>query len=268
MATKKQGAAPVRIKDDEIRVDTSSAPWMAVAEAEEGKKIHELPANDGFIDMMRNALTFDARMRALDRSLKQLGANSLLLATKPSGFLDAERFNLGSPDLYKTSLNDLGKRESAVLKERNPEIAKYFDGLKTDPIYNKKGKSFAVAPTYAQGAKGNITPWCAAFVNWCLSQAGAPHLGYSTAKSWLDLGTPIAHPVRGCVAVTKPMSSTGSSTGHVAFFVERQGDKVVLLGGNQSDQVKKSKYNQSVMLGYRWPTRFNYYLLAGTGVPV
>lgn len=59
-----------------------------------------------------------------------------------------------------------------------------------------------------------------------------------------------------------------STTGHVAFFVERQGDKVKLLGGNQVNgtRVSESLFAASTVLGYRWPTTINHYLLARTGV--
>ena len=156
--------------------------------------------------------------------------------------------------------------EASRLRGRNPEVNKYFDGVKTDPAYDKKGRSFKIAPTYESGGYGKITAWCAAFVNWCLSQAGAPLLGYATAKSWLEFGTPVARPVYGCLTVIKPSSSTGSTTGHVAFFVEYRGNNVVLLGGNQGDAVSEVPFKESTVLGYRWPTNFNHYLLAATGV--
>jgi uncharacterized protein (TIGR02594 family) len=106
-----------------------------------------------------------------------------------------------------------------------------------------------------------VTAWCAAFVNWCLRQAGAPYLNYATAKSWLGFGHPVAFPVYGCVTIIKPSSSTGSTTGHVAFFVRHRGDRIVLLGGNQSDQVRESSYPESWVQkdGYRWPTSMDDY---------
>jgi hypothetical protein len=66
------------------------------------------------------------------------------------------------------------------------------------------------------------------------------------------------------VTIIKPSTSTGSTTGHVAFFVEPRGSKVALLGGNQSDRVWVDA--ESRVLGYRWPTGINHYLLVGTGV--
>lgn len=266
MATKKQaGQSGPWIKSDEIFVDTSNAPWMTFAKAELGKKVHELAADDAFISSMRTALTVDARMRAIEQQIANLGEDSLLLGSKAVPW-NAGRYKLFSKALPNPAHQTVGKMEAGRLKERNPEINKYFQGVKTDPAYNKKGRSFDIAPTYESAGYGRITAWCAAFVNWSLSQAGVPHLGYATAKSWLDFGTPVAHPVYGCLTVIKPSSSTGSTTGHVAFFVERRGNNVMLLGGNQGDAVSETPFKESKVLGYRWPTKINHYLLATTGV--
>jgi uncharacterized protein (TIGR02594 family) len=254
------------IKSDEIRLDTSKAPWMGFAKAELGKKIHEMKADDSFIDSMRQALTLDERTRSMDRRIEEFGKDSKLLGRSPSPF-DIDN-DFMSRKLHNPATGLLGIMEADRLRERNPEIDKYFDDLRTDPAYDRKSRSFDIAPTYSRDDRGQITAWCAAFVNWCLIQAAAPHLGYATARSWLDFGTPVAHPIYGCITVIKPSSSTGSTTGHVAFYVETRGNNVHLLGGNQGDAVSVSAFRESKVLGYRWPTRINHYLLAGTGVQV
>ncbi|MGH7471914.1 MAG: hypothetical protein ACRENP_28515 [Longimicrobiales bacterium] len=76
----------------------------------------------------------------------------------------------------------------------------------------------------------------------------------TTHAPWMDL------------AVVNPSSSTGSTTGHVRFFVETKGNNIELLGGNQGDKVSIAPFKQSTVLGYRWPTTINHYLFAGTGV--
>jgi uncharacterized protein (TIGR02594 family) len=249
------------IKSDEILVDTTKTPWMDIANAELGKKVHELSANDAFIDSLRTALAVDALMRSTEQQVANLGADSPLLGQR-SVVRDPERFRLLSRELPNAAQAALGKMEAVRLEERNPEINKYFQGVKTDPAYDKKGRSFDIAPTYESGGHGQITAWCAAFVNWCLNQAGIPHLGYATARSWLDFGTPVASPVYGCITVIRPSRATGSTTGHVAFFVGHQGSKIKLLGGNQGDQVSEALFAESTVLGYRWPTKINHYLLA------
>lgn len=240
------------VKSDEVQLDTTKAPWMDIAKAELGKNIRELGSNDELVRSLRLALATEA----LERQIEGFGSDSLLLGTR-SGPSDPSRYHVLSKELRKPPLQKMiGQMEANRLRERNPEINKYFESVKTDPAYNKKGKSFDIPSTYEAGGYGNITAWCAAFVNWCLTRAGAPHLGYATAKSWLDFGTPVAHPIKGCVTVIKPSSSTGSTTGHVAFFVELQGNNVRLLGGNQGDKVSHMtvKDAKSRVLGYRWPT--------------
>jgi len=43
----------------------------------------------------------------------------------------------------------------------------------------------------------------------------------------------------------------GGWQGHVGLFVRIEGDSVLVLGGNQSNQVKISPYPYSRLLGYR-----------------
>lgn len=51
------------------------------------------------------------------------------------------------------------------------------------------------------------------------------------------------------------MLSRGSSPalGHVGFLVEARGNKVLILGGNQGDEVSVAAFPRSRLLGCRWP---------------
>lgn len=267
MATtaKRTGYAGPWIKSDEIFVDTSEAPWMTYAKAELGKKIHELGSDDAFVKSMREMLNLDERLRGIERQTEKLAEGSRLLDRAGSPW-DADRYKLAGKTLTNPAHQLLGTLEAERMKVLNAPIGKYFEGVKTDPIYDKKGRSFELAPTFESGGYGRVTPWCAAFVNWCLGQAGAPRLGYATARSWLEFGTPIAHPSYGCLTIIKPSSATGSTTGHIGFFVEHRGNNVVLLGGNQGDQVSESPFRSANVLGYRWPTRIDHNRLASGGV--
>lgn len=234
---------------------------MKFAEAEQGKNIREIASDDEFIRSMRTALAVEA----LERQIEDFGQGALQLVPNARP-LNPGGYRLLTKVLPNPARQLLGRMEADSLRRVNPEITKYFEGVKTDPVYDKKGRSFTLSETYESGGSGHVTAWCAAFVNWCLKQAGAPHLGYATAKSWLEFGTPLAHPDYGCLTVIKPSSSTGSTTGHVAFFVRRKGNNVELLGGNQSDKVSVSAYKESKVLGYRWPTTMSHYLLGTTGI--
>jgi uncharacterized protein (TIGR02594 family) len=241
------------MKTDEITFDTSKAPWMEIAEAELGKGVRQLAADDAFLRELRLELLVEEINRDFGKDLP------LLRGGGKAGY----SLNVGAgPNLAQKVVGEL---EARKLREANPEIEKYLKTVKTDPRNDPKKRSYDIAPAYESGGQGHITAWCAAFVNWCLAQAGAPHLGYATARSWLDFGTPIPHPVRGCLTIVTPSKSTSSTTGHVAFFVEQKGSRVSMLGGNQggdAHKVSKTSFPKSSVLGYRWPTTVNYYLLA------
>jgi uncharacterized protein (TIGR02594 family) len=263
------------IKSDEIQLDTFKAPWMDFAYEELGKKVHEIAADDAFIGELRQQLSLRKALAEAEQQTLTLGTNSQLQGTAGGAFEPARYTLFGrgkAPTLGDPTQRLVGAMEAARLKESNPEIHKYFAGIKTDPAGDPKGRgrSWDVASTYENAGKGEVTPWCAAFVNWCLGQAGAPRLGYATARSWLEFGTPVAAPVYGCITVIKPSGETRSTTGHVAFFVEHVGDKVKLLGGNQvrGTRVSETLFAAGSVIGYRWPTKIDHYLLAGTGVRV
>lgn len=102
------------------------------------------------------------------------------------------------------------------------------------------------------------TAWCASFVNWCLKQAGIAGTNSAAAASWLNWGKPVNARV-GAVTVIfnsgAANSSLSTSGNHVAFLAQDSGTHFVLLGGNQSDQVKISRYPKSSwqLKGHRWP---------------
>lgn len=97
-------------------------------------------------------------------------------------------------------------------------------------------------------ASDDETPWCSAFVNWCLEQAGLKGTGSAAARSWLSWGQSLTVPRRGCIVV---LSRDGG--GHVAFYLRTVGSQLHLLGGNQNNAVCVRAYERSRLLGYRVP---------------
>lgn len=100
-------------------------------------------------------------------------------------------------------------------------------------------------------ATDDETPWCSSFVNWCMQRAGIKGTGSAAARSWLTWGLALKRPVLGCVVVLKRGASPTS--GHVAFYAGEGDDYLLLLGGNQGNAVKVSRYPRADVLGYRWP---------------
>jgi uncharacterized protein (TIGR02594 family) len=216
----------------DIVIDTSEAPWMEVAKKELGKDIREVQRYASFkMPLMKS-----------------------LVENTPKGptLLDWNKVNA---DIMKSYSKVVGPTVTSLTAADNPQIAAYLSQVRTDPALNAKGRSYEL-PAATETATGwMVTAWCAAFVNWCLKESGTVRLGYATAASWLRFGTPLASPVYGCITIIKPSHSTGSTTGHVAFWVGERGAKNVLLGGNQGDRVCEQGYPKSWVLGYRWPTR-------------
>lgn len=50
-------------------------------------------------------------------------------------------------------------------------------------------------------ASTDETPWCSAFVNWCIERAGYQGTNSAWARSWLSWGRRIETPVPGCITV-------------------------------------------------------------------
>ena len=102
-------------------------------------------------------------------------------------------------------------------------------------------------------ATNDETPWCSAFVNWCMVQAGFKGTANAAARSWLDwkAGCKIVAPRLGCVAVfsrgAKPWE------GHVGFFADEDDNYVRVLGGNQGNAVSVASQRKDKLLAYLWP---------------
>lgn len=95
------------------------------------------------------------------------------------------------------------------------------------------------------------TPWCAAFVNAILGEAGYKTTGSFMARSFLAYGKKVTNPKMGDIAV---FSRGKPPSGHVAFYMRNyDANNIVVLGGNQNDEVCLKVYSKSRLLGYRRP---------------
>jgi len=94
------------------------------------------------------------------------------------------------------------------------------------------------------------TAWCSSFVNWCMMKADIKRTKSALARSWENWGDKLNVPRHGCVVVLK---RGDPPKGHVGFFLEKDGSKIVLLGGNQGDAVSVREFDEGNLLSYRWP---------------
>ncbi len=112
---------------------------------------------------------------------------------------------------------------------------------------------------------GDETPWCSAFVNWCAWMARCPRSKSLLARSWLTVG--VEMPGFGTVNAQvgedvvilqrgggdQPDASDLTAPGHVGFYAGYQpkGKSVLVLGGNQGNNVSVLPYPVERVLGVR-----------------
>lgn len=130
---------------------------------------------------------------------------------------------------------DLPARERSEWRdpEENPRILAYF----------------RTAPWFEPGA-GDETDWCAAFVNWCLEQAGYVGTNHPGARSFFwnrqSQFISLDAPAFGCIAVRRYAPFTDSTwqtgPGHVGIVISSTPTTLRLLGGNQDNTVKEKDY--------------------------
>jgi|EndMetStandDraft_8_1072994.scaffolds.fasta_scaffold00781_7 uncharacterized protein (TIGR02594 family) len=126
---------------------------------------------------------------------------------------------------YFSKLNDKNKegrlyREEWPEKRANPMIVGFFSMTQTLP-------------------SGDQTPWCAAFVNFCLFAAGYVGTNNALSGSFRSYGKPRDEPrekpQRGDIVVFRSPGSAGDEGhGHVGFFAGEENGRLMVLGGNQT----------------------------------
>lgn len=116
---------------------------------------------------------------------------------------------------------------------------------------------------------GDEVAWCSAFVNYIAWLLRLPRSKDLAARSWLTIGTPIplnsAEPGFDVVIMKRgggnqPGPEVLKADGHVAFFggftgstsiPVNQSTALLLLGGNQGNQVSITGFNPDNVLGVR-----------------
>lgn len=138
------------------------------------------------------------------------------------------------PPWMKFAYEQIGVRESPG-PTHNPRVLEYFRSTR--------------APIIPQDDE---TDWSSAFVHWVLGQAGIAGTRSLSDRSWLTWGKP-SELKAGCIAVFWRVAPT-SEEAHSGFFVgQREDGNLVILGGNQQNEVRLSSLARSHFLGCRWP---------------
>lgn len=96
------------------------------------------------------------------------------------------------------------------------------------------------------------TAWCSAFVNWCITLSGVEGTNSPAARSWAKWGIQDTHPSQGSIVVWKRFQGAQGDMqlvgGHVAFLLADEGEKLYVLGGNQSNKVCRRRYPRNGFL--------------------
>jgi uncharacterized protein (TIGR02594 family) len=93
-------------------------------------------------------------------------------------------------------------------------------------------------------------------VNWCLLKAGIVGTKSAAARSWVNWGKATTA-VPGAIIVLHDNKVQMASGYHVGFLVKDTGSHHLLLGGNQHDEVRTSKYPKGSwrLVASRWPNQ-------------
>jgi uncharacterized protein (TIGR02594 family) len=98
------------------------------------------------------------------------------------------------------------------------------------------------------------TPWCSAFCNWCVEQAGLAGTDSAAARSWLHWAREVHEVELGCIAVFQ--RGVNPNQGHVGFALgTTPKGQIILLGGNQGNEVSVELYDRGRLLGLRMPAQ-------------
>jgi uncharacterized protein (TIGR02594 family) len=163
--------------------------------------------------------------------------------------------NRPAPPWYQVALREAGVHE-VVGTQDNPRILEYL----------------ASCPVAAHAPDHDEIPWCAAFLNWCLREAGLRGTGSRAARSFLTYGVRLVRPVFGCLVVFSA-DARGPNAGHAALYAQTLPPAVPsvpplvgrvsarasapatikVYGGNQNNRVCVAPYPVGRVLDYRWP---------------
>jgi uncharacterized protein (TIGR02594 family) len=145
------------------------------------------------------------------------------------------------------------------------QVAQRFVGMKE--IAGEKDNGFIVWAHSLVGLPDadDETPWCASWLNGLCFILGLPMSNSAAARSWLNVGVPVdlddAIPGFDVVILQRGSGPqpgpdvTSGAPGHVGLFAGLQGDVpnhyVLILGGNQADQVSIARFPRDQVLGVR-----------------
>jgi uncharacterized protein (TIGR02594 family) len=138
------------------------------------------------------------------------------------------------------------------------DCARQYLGMREVPGHQSNPAILAMLKMNADWCDDDATPWCSAFANFVAHSMGLQRTKSLRARSWLFTGKPVeADKVNGnCVVILSrgrwaPGPEVLKAPGHVGFVADISPQKVLVLGGNQSDRVSERWYPLHRVLGFR-----------------
>jgi len=148
----------------------------------------------------------------------------------------------------KTSVDDTVVSNSDL---KHYEIAEALVGVREVSGKKHNPKIQAMFKTAVGSIYSDETPWCAAFVNHCLEKSGIKGTKALNARSFLKFGAKVTTaPQKGDIVVFWRGKKNGWQ-GHVGFYAGESKDHILVLGGNQNNQVSFKNYPKSRLLDIR-----------------
>ena len=140
------------------------------------------------------------------------------------------------PNWIKIAEGEMGVKEDTSKTKHNPRVVEYHATTKA--------------------GNNDETPWCSSFVNWVMKKAGQGGTNSAMAVSWRKYGKKLDRAAYGSIAVIDWDGDGKGWKGHVGFVVGKNGSNVALLGGNQSNMVNVSNFNESKIVAYVVPSNY------------
>ena len=151
------------------------------------------------------------------------------------------------------------REDSSLIQDHAFDLAQRFVNIKEVGGQVDNPQIMAMLKLDNSWPEHDEVPWCSGFANYICWLARLPRSKNLRARSWLEVGKGITldEAVPGDIIVLQrgtgeqPGPEVLDAPGHVGFYAGRFSDFIEVLGGNQGDTVKISRYPKSRLLGVR-----------------
>ncbi|OIQ52145.1 hypothetical protein BerOc1_00618 [Pseudodesulfovibrio hydrargyri] len=139
------------------------------------------------------------------------------------------------------------------------DMAQRFVGVREVPGSQSNPAVLAMLKLDDDWPEGDDVPWCSAFANYVAWLLRLPRSKSLMARSWLKVGRAVGGEAEPGFDVVVLKRGTGKqpgpevldAPGHVGFYAGEENGRVLVLGGNQKDEVNIAAYPKSRVLGIR-----------------